>query len=43
MLMKFADVSKLGEVVNTNEARKKILEVLKKWKHAEEKTKMKTN
>lgn len=29
MLMTFADVSKL-EVVNTNEARKKILKVLKK-------------
>lgn len=30
MLMTFADVSKLGEVVNTNEDGKKILEVLKK-------------
>lgn len=30
MLMTFANVSKLEEVVNTNEARKKILKVLKK-------------
>ena len=30
MLMTFADGSKLGEVVNISEARKKILKVLKK-------------
>lgn len=30
MLMTFADVSKLGEVVNSTEARKTIIKVLKK-------------
>jgi hypothetical protein len=29
MLMTFADGSKLGEVVNTNEARKTIIKLLK--------------
>lgn len=37
MLMTFADVSKLGEVVNSKEPRKPIIKVLKKYKHTREK------